>query len=196
MPGRDVGGRAAGRGRARGTNPRARDAAAPAAEDAEPDIDFQKHPAGIILLSHSPPKGIRFSVEKILFHGFANYDSLPDRLVGEVNQWTGGGRAAGQLSIDWLADQSNTVQYLATLLQPRYNFRFEKYENGKPPPRAKGMEAKRLFAAALANGPYAGTWSETEGVQQAAARAGWPDDEFRQMPEPASFAFCARRPVD
>ena len=141
-------GRAGGKGKG---------AAAAADDDEDVDIDFEQHPAAIILLSHAPPKDIRFSVTKDLFSQYANYDALPDRMIGEVESWSGGrngGRAGGGLVVSWEADSSSSTEYLAVMLRRRYEFKFEKYANGKTPPRAKGLESKRRFAEATTNGPY------------------------------------------
>ena len=78
-------------------------------------------------------------------------------MIAEVQQWTGGGRKAGQLIAEWDADSSTTIEYFSSLLQPECKFKFETYANGKAPPRAKGMESKRLYAAATSSGPYATT---------------------------------------
>ena len=80
-----------GRGAARGGRNQGSGRGAPAAEPApapaEADVDFKQHPAGIILLSHAPPKGIRFSVSRDLFSNFATYATLPVRMIGEVDRW-------------------------------------------------------------------------------------------------------------
>ena len=113
------------------------------------------------MLSHAPPKDIRISVNKLLFENYGNYANLPDRMIGTIDKWTGGGRAAGSLTIltiDWEADKSNSVEFLAVMLQPRYEFKLERYANGKMPPRAKGLESQRRYVAATTQGPYAGTY--------------------------------------
>ena len=47
-----------------------------------PPVDPDAHPVGIIIISNSPPSGIRFSVEKSFFKGVRGYDALPARLRG------------------------------------------------------------------------------------------------------------------
>lgn len=59
--------------------------ALPEAQDTAPDI--KSHPIGIIINSHAPPKGIRFTIHKKQFDGFAGYDELPERLMGEIVAW-------------------------------------------------------------------------------------------------------------
>ena len=49
---------------------------------------MMEHPVGIIIASHSPPKGIRFTINKELFQGFPGFEEMPDRLLGEIDQWT------------------------------------------------------------------------------------------------------------
>ena len=96
----------------------------PATTDSEPDIDISQHPAAIILGSHVPPKLIRFSIKKLLFDNFppAVYDALPDRMFGEIERCHS--RTDGKYSIDWEADNSNTMQSLAVMLKLIYDFRF------------------------------------------------------------------------
>ena len=53
-----------------------------------PDLDPDKQPLGVIILSHAPPGGIRFSISKDLFKNAPNHATLPDRLLGEIDRWT------------------------------------------------------------------------------------------------------------
>ena len=152
-----------GRGAARGGRNQGSGRGAPAAEPApapaEADVDFEQHPAGIILLSHAPPKGIRFSVSRDLFSNFATYATLPVRMIGEIDRWLS--KKDGKLVIDWEADNSSTTQHLAVLLQDKYDFKLERWLDGRHPPRAKGLDAKRRYARAIASGPYA-SWAADE----------------------------------
>ena len=155
--------------RGRGGNPRGgrgagqAPAAAPAAESSEdddsPDVEFKNPPAGIILLSHAPPKSIRFSVKRELFSNFPNFTNLPERMIGVIDKWCPGGKNDGRIVCEWEADDSSTIQSLCVMLQPRFDFKFERYIDGRAPPRAKGLDAKRKFAHAVRDGPYA-SWAD------------------------------------
>ncbi|MBO8631330.1 hypothetical protein INO08_16645, partial [Staphylococcus aureus] len=78
--------------------------------------------------SHSPPKGIRFSLKKEFFEGAVNYDELPDRVIGEIHSWIDRGQY--RIKILWPVDESNTVQFLGQLLDPQYDIRLETFEDG------------------------------------------------------------------
>ena len=147
------------RGRGRGRNPRGRGAApepTPAADEpgANTDLDeinFTQHPIGIIIGSHDPPGGIRFSIKRELFKSYPPevYDALPDRIIGVIDQAIK--KADGKYKIVWPVDNSNTTEYLATLLAKEFELKLETYENGRAPPKAKGMLAKRAYAGGRAN---------------------------------------------
>ena len=129
-------------------------------EDVAPDL----HPFGIIILSHSPPKDIRFSVTKEYFKSFPTYDSLPDRVVGEIECWTS--RATHKLKVQWLSDSSNSLEFLAALLNPKYKFKLELKGNGATV-KAVGNSWRVKYATAVANGPYAHLYREQAGDGQA-----------------------------
>ena len=98
-------------------------------------------------------------MHKDLFENYPGYDALPERVVGEITGWTrgaNGGRTAGKLNVAWLADKSNSDEYLSVMLRSKYSLRLEKYADGRNVPRAIGFEYKRRYATALRDGPYAG----------------------------------------
>ena len=119
------------------------------------DIDYALHPIGIIVYSHDPPKDIRFTISRDLFKSYpaATFDALPARMTGVIDQWVR--KAEGKLKISWPFDQSNTVEYLSSLLAKDLYMWLETYESGRAAPKAKGMQAKQRYAVALASGPYA-----------------------------------------
>ena len=86
---RGDGGKGRGRGGKGGGRGRGETVPQPQA-DAAPRVDaprMMEHPIGIIISSHSPPKGIRFTINKELFEGFPGFEQMPDRILGEIDQW-------------------------------------------------------------------------------------------------------------
>lgn len=129
-------------------------------DDAQPenndDVDPTKQPYGIVVLSHSPPKDLRFSISKKLFrlsYPSAIYNELPVRVTGCVQGWAGP-CANMKLSIDWEEDKTNSLEYLATLLNPRFAFKFEQKVGGGLA-KAVGTTYRCEYATATASGPYA-----------------------------------------
>lgn len=117
-------------------------------------VDPREHPVGIIILSHSPPKGIRFTINREFFLNVSNYDDLPPRLLGEIDRWID--RDNGyKLKVLWPIDDSNTIQMLGQLLDPEYRIKLEPYEDNRSAPKAKGTTWRRLYAQMKATGPYA-----------------------------------------
>ena len=104
-----------------------------------------KHPIGIIILSQTVPKSIRFTLDKAYFSKAANFAALPPRLLGEIDQWIKKGE---KLKILWLDDQSNSTEDFGSLLEPEYSIKLEPYENGNSAPVAKGTTWKRQYAKA------------------------------------------------
>ncbi|KAL1526811.1 hypothetical protein AB1Y20_015504 [Prymnesium parvum] len=157
-------GRGRGRGRARGArtlgdssdsecslaggqSPHATDATAC-------EVDPKMHPIGIVILSHNPPKGIRFTMSKEFFKAASNYHELPERIVGEIDRWIDKENNY-RLKILWISDQTNTIQTLGSILDPEYRIALEAYEDGRSAPKAKGTSWRRMYAAAKSAGPYA-----------------------------------------
>lgn len=68
-------------------------------------VDPKEHPVGIIILSHSPPKVIRFTIEKTFFKSAPNYDELPKRFPGEIDRWIDKGNNSKMKGLDFGRDQ-------------------------------------------------------------------------------------------
>ena len=60
-------------------------------------------------------------------------------------------KADGKYTIRWPVDNSSTTEYLASILSKKFELRLETYENGRAPPKAKGMSAKRAYAVAISS---------------------------------------------
>lgn len=113
--------------------------------DATPTVSsLYSHPLGIIISSISPPKGIRFTINKSYFKEAENFADLPDRLLGEIERWVK--RDEGRAMVIWPADQSNTIEFLQNLFDPSLAMKLEPYEDGRSAPKPKGSTAKRLYA--------------------------------------------------
>ena len=126
-----------------------------------------KHPIGIILLSNQV-KGIRFSVNKSHWAGTRAYSQLPDNVIGEIHAWSGP-KVNGVVSVEWISDGTNSTEHLCVLLKADNHFKLLPYANNKSAPKAKGTAAKRNYAAAMKDGPYApndGDAADAEGLQQ------------------------------
>ena len=70
------------------------------------------------------------------------------------------------LKILWRDDDSNSIQSVASLLDADFAFSFEPYEDGRSAPKAKGSSYRRLYAEAIARGPYAATEQGGGGVDE------------------------------
>ena len=92
-PARAAAARGGGRGRGRPAGGAA--AAAGEYDDAESDssnplddddVELEKHPYGITILSQSAVKGIKFKISRRIFRNYpaAQYNALPSRMVGEI----------------------------------------------------------------------------------------------------------------
>jgi hypothetical protein len=126
-----------------------------------PAVEVEKHPAGIIIRSHAPPKGIRFEISHDHWASEpATKDALPPRVVGMIEQWRN--KDQGKIVVQWETDESNSDEYLSVLLRPPLGFKLLPYADNRSAPKAKGSAAKRAYAEAIARGPYA----ETERVEE------------------------------
>ena len=129
-----------------------------------------KHPVGIILLSNTV-KGIRFSVNKIHWRGCLArepYARLPEQVIGEIAGWIGA-KTNGKITVDWVTDGRQSDENLPVLLKRANHVTLLPYENGKTAPVAKGAAAKRKYAVAIKDGPYAptdGGAAGAEGLEQ------------------------------
>lgn len=117
------------------------------------DIDPTKHPLGIIILSQATVKEIRFTISKDYFKTASNYDRMPDRIMGELLQWTN--KDEMTLKIYWPVDETNTVSSLASILDADYKMKLEKYADNRSAPKARGMHWRRDYSVAMTSGPYA-----------------------------------------
>ena len=70
-----------------------------------------------------------------------------------IQTWAGP-KANLKLSINWEDDKSNSLEYLATLLNPKFEFKMEPKEGGGIA-KAVGSTYRREYATAIASGPYA-----------------------------------------
>ena len=113
-----------------------------------------KHPIGIILKSNTV-KGIRFSIKKVHWAGTAAHARLPEVVIGEIQAWGGRSKEDNKIHVEWETDGRNSDEYLAVLLRPTNDFTLLPYTNNKSAPKAKGAGAKRAYAVAITNGPYA-----------------------------------------
>ena len=162
-PARAAAARGGGRGRGRPAGGAA--AAAGEYDDAESDssnplddddVELEKHPYGITILSQSAVKGIKFKISRRIFRNYpaAQYNALPSRMVGEITGW--GSTSLRTLEVMWAADNSGTREYLATLLNPKYDFEFLPAERTGSVPVAKGTSWKKKYAdSVLPGAPYA-----------------------------------------
>ncbi|KAL3929399.1 MAG: hypothetical protein SGPRY_001975 [Prymnesium sp.] len=123
-------------------------------------IDTRKHPVGITILSVSPPGCIKFTLAKEYFKSAPNFASLPERLRGEIGTWINSGEQT--LKILWEDDQSNSIESLSSLCDPKFKIKLESYEDGRSAPKPKGMSWRKLYAEAVARAPYA---DELRGIQ-------------------------------
>ncbi|KAL1499847.1 hypothetical protein AB1Y20_012531 [Prymnesium parvum] len=74
-------------------------------------------------------------------------------MTGEIDSWVR--KSEQKLKVQWIDDQTNSVEFLSSLLAKKFNMKLIKYENGKAPPKAKGMAAKRSYQTATTSGRYA-----------------------------------------
>ena len=57
-------------------------------EEEDPgDSEALEHPVGIVIISHSPPAGIRFSIKKEFFQDDRSYGVMPDRIFATIQRW-------------------------------------------------------------------------------------------------------------
>lgn len=118
-------------------------------------VTVDVHPIGIILKSNTI-KGVRFTVSKEHWKGStAVYNRLPENVMGEITSWGGRSKDDNKINVEWVTDGTNSAEFLAVLLRRPLGFKLLPYENGKSAPKAKGASAKRRYATAMANGPYA-----------------------------------------
>jgi hypothetical protein len=136
-----------------------------AARSCSPAVEVEKHPVGIIIRSHAPPKGIRFEISRDHWRSEpAVHATLPERVIGKIEQWRN--KALGKLHIEWKSDGSNSDEHLAVLLRPSLGLKLLPYADNRSAPKAKGSAAKRAYAEVIARGPYAAT----EGVEEQQVR--------------------------
>lgn len=145
--GRGRGGRSSDDGRGRGSP--AGSQTSDAESDGDPELgasmSLTSHPLGVIIASHAPPKGIRFTINKHYFRAATNFDELPDRLLGEIDRWVN--KKQAQAVIIWPQDESNTIEFVPNLFDPSLEMKLEPYAVGnKSAPKAKGLTARRLYA--------------------------------------------------
>lgn len=107
-----------------------------------------KHPIGIIICSHAPPTGISFTIENTHFSGFATYDDLPERLLGEIDSWTS--KKDDKVKVLWHADETNSIEYLSVKLSYSSKIKIEPLKDGRSAPKPKGSTAQqRMYALAM-----------------------------------------------
>jgi len=119
-------------------------------------VDVDKHPIGIILKSLSPIEGVRFELSRDHWSGVpSTFAKLPERVIGKVKSWGGGGRMGNKVCIEWETDGTNSTEHLVVLLRPRLGLKLLPYFNGSTAPKAKGAAAQRDYKVAMSTGPYA-----------------------------------------
>lgn len=137
-------------------------------------VEVDQHPIGIILKSLKQVKDVRFEVSNEHWRGEAAYSTLPPRVIGVIEKWTGTGKSAGKIHVNWKTDSTNSDEFLAVLLRPPLSLKLLPYEDGRTAPTAHGAPAKRKYATAMHSGPYAPPAQEDAGlgskVQVALAR--------------------------
>ena len=122
----------------------------------EQDVEVEKHPVGIIIRSHAPPKGIRFKMSREHWKAEpAVYARLPEMVIGQIEQWRN--KASGKIHVEWESDGSNSDEHLSVLLRPSLCLKLLPYADNRSAPKAKGAAAKRAYAEAVARRPYAAT---------------------------------------
>lgn len=129
----------------------------PFAVDDVPVTNWREHPFGIIIASHDPPADITFTIRSD-FCRFKRYD-LPDAMeevtTAYIRRWVR--KDDGALTIHWLADETESSELLAELLMPCFQLTFIRYHNAprKAVPLAHGSTARREYARAITQGPFA-----------------------------------------
>jgi hypothetical protein len=120
--------------------------------------DWEKHPVVKILLAQTSVAGIRISIHKDYWDELKNVADCPPttedepgpdptmwpRIVGTLKRWQN--QKERKLRVAWYdTEQTNCLQ---SMVDSDFNVKFEKYADGRDPPRGRGDGAKGVEPAA------------------------------------------------